>query len=444
MRAQLLYVHSTRMGYGRYGMKLADALARAGVEIDDRLEPSQTDPAHLVCWVATPTHAQGWFRGQHTVMSTMWETVSLPEGFREAFHNFDQLIVPSQQNVELFSRYHPNVVKVPLGVDTQEWHYRPRQTPERRFVFMIGGSGQRKGLDLAYQAFRKLWPCEGSWPRESPIPTLVFKSPRAVDYAGDRIEWIGGKVSDEKERDIYAMAHCYLQPSRGEGWGLQPLQAIAQGCPTILTDAHGQAEFAHLGYGISAGYSKADYFIHGEPGMWWEPNLDELCEQMEWVYNNYDDAATFARTASKVAHEQFSWERCADRFIEAVGREHFDLPYSGDGTWRKQALKRYLTRVIRPWRAEIAGIVYQFHPGKDYWELADVKRILWEAGVLDPSCAFVTDPNNPDAPMVTDVESGLTEDQLATFGDYSASHGHCCECGQILGSGVKYEPVFKD
>lgn len=439
-RLNLLYVHSTVLGYARYGVKLADALGRQGIKVDDSLDPDTTDPANVACWISTPSHADGWFAGQHTVISTMWEATVLPEAFRENLHNFDQILVPSAHNQELFSRYHPNVTYVPLGVDTQEWAYRQRRPPTDRFVFLIGGSGSRKGVDVAYRAFRKLWPTEGSWGRDSPRPTLIFKSPRNIEWFGPRIEHIGGHLSDQAERDLYAMAHCYLQPSRGEGWGLQPLQAIAQGCPTILTDAHGHKAFSHLGYGISAGLSKADYFIYGDAGQWWEPNLDDLCERMEWVYNHYDEACEHARQASVVAHREFSWDDCAERFVNAVGPDRLAAPYTGSGKWVKPEQKRYLVRVLRPWRAEVAQTVYQFHPGRDYWETADVKRILFEQdGVLDPSCV-VADPTGP----LTDTETGLAPEQLARLGEYSASHGHCWQCGQILGSGVRYEPEFTE
>ena len=128
-RMQLLYVHDTKIGYARYGVKLADALQRQGVLIVDSIDPADRHPSHLVCWVSVPSHATGWHRGQHAVMSTMWEATVLPEAFREGLHNFAQIVVPSDQNVELFSRYHNNVVKVPLGVDTLEWAYRPRHSP---------------------------------------------------------------------------------------------------------------------------------------------------------------------------------------------------------------------------------------------------------------------------------------------------------------------------
>lgn len=439
MRLNLLYVHSTVLGYARYGVKLSDALTRMGVKVTDHLDPVDTDPANVACWVSTPTHAQGWFAGQHTVLSTMWEAAVLPEAFREGLHNFDQIVVPSTQNLELFSRYHDNVVQVPLGIDTREWAYRKRTAPTDRFVFLIGGSGSRKGTDLAYKAFKKLWPTEGSWPREAPRPTLIFKSPRPIDWFGPRIEHIGGHISDQAERDLYAMAHCYLQPSRGEGWGLQPMQAIAQGCPTILTDAHGQAEFAHLGYGLSWKWAKSDYFIYGDAGDWWEPSLDDLCEYMEYVYSNYDEACGFAEQASKVAHEQFSWESCAERFVEAIGRDRLDAPYTGDLSWKKQEMKRYLVRVNRPWTADIAGTMYHFYPARDYWENSDVKRILFESGILDPSCIVA----HPDGPL-TEIETGLAPQQLEKFGDYSAAMSYCHHCGQKLNSGELWQPPDDD
>ena len=431
-QCHLLYVHDTKLGYARYGVKLAEALTRAGVKVDDTLDPDATDIKHLAVWVATPSHCHGFFDAQRPVISTMFESMSLPEGFREALHNFRQIIVPSEQNRELFGRYHDNVVKVPLGVDSAEWAYRQRKPAVREFKFLIGGSGDRKGLDLAYKAFRKVFK---TWPSDMPRPVLQFKSPRPIEYAGERIEWIGGKISDEDERELYAAAHCYLQPSRGEGFGLQPLQAIAQGLPTILTDAHGHAEFSHLGYGISARAAKSSYFIFGDAGDWWEPSLDELCQYMEWVYHHYDEACERAVQASRSAHTYFNWDVCARNFIDAIGEEHFEAEYSGERIWATPDIKRYLTRVAKFWACEIAGIHHQFHPGVDYWELADVKRILFEAEVLDPSCVTLNLNELP-----SEFECGLAPEQLKDFGRYSASMSYCHSCGQVLNSGELYQP----
>jgi hypothetical protein len=443
----LLYVHTTKLGYGRYGVKLAEALEYEGVELIDSLDPLSdvrpsdldptADPANVVCWVSVPSHALGWFKGQMPMISTMWESGTLPESFRESLSNFHQVIVPSDHNVELFSRYHGNVKKVTLGIDPLEWHYTPRQPPGSAFRFLIGGSGSRKGLDLAFAAFRKLWGKPGSW-GDGPIPYLVFKSPRGVDYFGERIEHLAGFVSDEQEREIYESAHCYLQPSRGEGFGLQPLQAIAQGVPTILTDAHGQHEFAHLGYGISATRSKSGYFIHGDAGEWWEPSLDELCEYMHYVYYNYAEACSFAKMASEIATEQYTWQNCAKQFIETVGVDLLCAPYSGDGSWYKPEFRKYPVRTTRWWPCSIAGQDYQFKPGETYYVPADVKRILFEQGVLHPNCVTTS------MGEITEEEVGLMPDQLERLPEYSVARMHCQACGQRLGSSERWQPEWDE
>src|SRR5207248_1555121 len=50
---------------------------------------------NAVCWVSVPTHARGWWKGQHPTIFTMWEAMTLPEAFRENLHEFDTIIVPS-------------------------------------------------------------------------------------------------------------------------------------------------------------------------------------------------------------------------------------------------------------------------------------------------------------------------------------------------------------
>jgi glycosyltransferase involved in cell wall biosynthesis len=317
------WVHSKTMGYGRYGSYLAETLTSLGVDVHADFE-QETAPTNVVCWVSVPTHAQGWWSGQIPTISTMWESSRLPEGFRDTIHEFDTIIVPSWHNVELFSKFHPNVKFVPLGIDPERWHYVPRQAPGRDFRFLIGGSGSRKGLDLAVRAFKAVF---ATWPKDGPVPRLILKAPRGdtevngVSTFGDRIEIVSGKLDADAEVALYEGAHCYLQPSRGEGFGLQPLQAIAQGIPTILTNAHGHESFAHLGLGIGSKMSTADYFVFGDAGEWWEPSLEDLCEQMWAVYNDYAAHEAKAFDSARVVAAHWTWERTGHQFLDALGRD---------------------------------------------------------------------------------------------------------------------------
>jgi hypothetical protein len=437
------------IGYGRAAVELSKALKAQGVEVYDQFAgdgsqvpylrmPAGESPGktNVSCWLTFPSHARGWLEGQRALCLTMFETDELPEAFRENLEAFDQIIVPSVQNQEMFSRLHPNVAYVPLGIDPQTWHYIPRME-DRFFWFMVAGAGARKGPDLAVRAFRKVFPN----PQElDPVPQLIVKSPRADDevngvwLAGPNISVLSGRCSADEEVDLYASVHCYLGPSRGEGFGLQPLQAMAQGIPTILTNAHGHESFAHLGIPIGSTKVPAGYFSlagEGRAGQWWEPDFDELCETMWMVYADYDAQLLRAQFNAEEISREWTWARTAERFIDAVGLEHMTVPYSGSGVWHEPEVRLYPVQVQRPYSGMAAGIQMQMTPGETYWEPADVKRQLFESGYLDVSCL---DSTAAEPGMFGDV--GLTEEQVAKIGGYRAEHSYCWSCGQKLGSGV--------
>lgn len=449
----LLYVHGENIGYARAGTMLSDQLRKRDVTVYDDdgydnvlLHPTQnhflrnTDiapsPTNALCFVAVPSHLKGYWNGQHKSILTMWEAMHLPPPFRENLHEFDEIYVPSWHNVELFSKYHDNVSFIPLGVDPERWHYVEPTPPGAEFRFLISGRGQRKGMDLAYEAFRQVF--HGAKPpiRGGPIPKLIMKSIRGVgDYFAPGIDHVTGKLTADEESDLYASSHCYLQPARGEGFGLQPLQAIAMGRPTILTNAHGHESFAHLGIPIGWKESKADYFIYGDAGNWWEPNLEELCEAMWDVYHNWEDHMVKAKASAQVVAESWTWENTADRFMDLLGPQMM-LPYSGDGGRVESEPQLFKIMVNQPYDGEVAGRSLHFEPGKEYWDFADVKRIFFDAGILDYRCTEGED-------------HGLAPVQAEQRVTYKAHDEVCRTCGQILNSGIKksdqlYEAMNND
>lgn len=450
-RMNLLHVKASTIGYGRYGVKLHEAIERAGVDVfDDLPSPRNSDAGNYippgsksavcshVSWVSTPGHCRGWWEGQTRSISTMWESSILPEPFREGLDAFDTVIVPSMQNLELFSKYHDNVKFAPLGIDPSEWYPLDRPTKENNdFTFLISGGGKRKGSDLVIDAFRKVFGGAAG-------VRLLVHSPRTVDIPSeDNIHLIRGFLKAEEERAMYSMAHVYVQPSRGEGFGLRPLQAIAQGIPTIATNAHGHAAFGHLltyPLGWHLEETPPQSFHHGPAGSWWEPDFDELCQMMESSYENYDRDVDRARTNGWQAVTEFNWDQCAAAYLDAIGRDRLELPdispvepvivdgvsYNTpvQGNWIEPDIRRYLVRVNSHRLFEVGGLQYMLEPGKDYWEVADVKRVLFDSGALDPSCL----PQNLDE----ETDFGLTPEQVQRIPAYTGSHSSCPTCGQKL------------
>lgn len=451
-RMNALYVHSSQLGYGRMGVSLAEAVKRQGVEIFDDLPNPQssgaqkfiphTDGKSGVCghvaWLSTPGHCRGWWKGQTTSILTMWESSILPEPFRESLDVFDTVIVPSQQNLELFGRYHSNVKFVPLGIDPVQWAPTVRPTlDEPNFTFLISGGGYRKGSDLVIEAFKKVF--DGRVP-DGPAPRLFVHSAKASDFPkDDRIHLITGKLTDDEEKALYSIAHCYVQPSRGEGFGMRPLQAIAQGCPTIATNAHGHAAYGDLityPLGWTLKETPPQSFHHGPAGSWWEPNFDDLCQAMETVYLHYNDALEIAKANSVIARTVFTWDATATRYLDAIGRENLELPDIEPVEWVEPEMRRYLVRVNNTRFFEAGGLQYLLEPGRDYWEPADVKRVLFDGGHLDPSCLpqnmQINAGGDGNELSMDQLESGLTREQYERIALYTGAHAICPTCSQKL------------
>jgi hypothetical protein len=176
-----------------------------------------------------------------------------------------------------------------------------------------------------------------------------------------------------------------------EGWGLMPNQAIAQGLPTILPMGHGHQAFAH--YGIPIGThtitATAPGTFYGDNGEWWEPNFDELCEAMDDVYRNYQRYVDRAKKTAPMCATEFNWQNTAEQLI-------FNLPemWGEDVTpteWTLPPERLYHVRVTTPKTFVINGRVFRYmpynpdDPNTDYWEPADMKMRLGEAGALHPS-----------------------------------------------------------
>lgn len=123
------------------------------------------------------------------------------------------------------------------GIDTDTFYPEPdvdlieSKGHRKSIVFMARGDHYRKGFDLALELFEtmdsvtagqiELWVCG------NPLANNAYSFP-IKNF---------GIVSDDRLRQILSSADILLYPSRHEGFGLFPLEAMACGCVPITTDA---------------------------------------------------------------------------------------------------------------------------------------------------------------------------------------------------------------
>jgi glycosyltransferase involved in cell wall biosynthesis len=133
----------------------------------------------------------------------------------------------------------PNAVDLPVG--QASWPVRPVEG--RQVILFLSRFDRKKGIDLLFEAFtqvRKQCPnvllvLAGSGDREW-VARLRQDAAR-LDIARD-VVWAGFLSGDDKWAALRA-ADVFVLPSYSENFGIAVLEALACGCPVVLSDQVG-------------------------------------------------------------------------------------------------------------------------------------------------------------------------------------------------------------
>ena len=322
------------------------------------------DQASVGVLMYDPSKPHSFLRGQHRALFTMWETTQLPAKYSRLINNYDQIIVPCEHNRELFAPYTDNVSVVPLGIDTSHWKPTPRPA-NNRFRFNAGGSmWLRKGLDVVVDAFEK-----------SGVDAELHIKVPFKRFIPDR-QWPSnivihtGWMTKEEQFDWYNKADCFIGASRGEGFGLMPLQSMALGIPTIITPTSGQAQYANLAsVVIPVTSQRCDvHEITNFAGFWDEPDFDTLVEALRGVCGDSDRYK--AEALSRVGQVgEYSWVKSCRKLLDV-------LPEGGiiDDPVREPLLCYLRVTVNRRCEAGLNNDHWYFDPGVVY----DVDHVVYD------------------------------------------------------------------
>jgi glycosyltransferase involved in cell wall biosynthesis len=130
-------------------------------------------------------------------------------------------------------------------------------------------------------------------------------------------------LTAEQLSEWYAGLTAFISASKGEGWGLHHLQAMAVGRPIACATFSGVTEFfdSSVGYPLDYELKECDGFYDGK-GLWGVPKKESIIETMQHIRKNKVEASHVGVRAAERA-KLFTWEAAAKK-LEAVLTE-FDL-----------------------------------------------------------------------------------------------------------------------
>jgi len=120
---------------------------------------------------------------------------------------------------------------------------------------------------------------------------------------------------------MYQACHVVCQPSRGEGFGLVPLEARASGVPVVMTGCTGHAEHAFDARGVAAVgvhlvASHADAPIDDGPGAFApEVRAEDVAETLGTVSKHWKILAEGAHEAAPFG-KAWSWQDVTERWLK--------------------------------------------------------------------------------------------------------------------------------
>lgn len=224
---------------------------------------------------------------------------------KETFNRADRILSISQSTkndlINLFGIEEEKIAVVPLGIDLDKFKNRISnnlELPEDYILFVGSRSGYKnfKGLIKA---------CSRSKAIKNKIKIIAFGGGSFEEDEIKMIKEYGFKEgfisqmngNDDKLISLYQNALCFVYPSKYEGFGLPPLEAMASKCPVVSSNTSSMPEVIN---------NAASFF---NPN-----NIDEMCFAIESVLFDESLKRKLIDLGS-INISKFSWHKCAENTL---------------------------------------------------------------------------------------------------------------------------------
>lgn len=232
---------------------------------------------------------------------SMLESSAIPGEWVEIFNSlFDAVVVPDKYLVEVYKKSGVlcPVFELPLAVKLKDFLQEPLKHKKNDPMVFANFSSciDRKNHIQLIRAFKKAF-----GDRRDVLLRINCRSADKEVYDEIKeelsknpalnVKFTIGKPSRSGYLDLFKNIDCYVNLAKGEGFSIQPREAMAMGIPVIVTNNTAQTTICNSGLAKAVKADRIEpafFFKEGVPcGYQYNCDVDEAAQALLDVYNNY-------------------------------------------------------------------------------------------------------------------------------------------------------------
>jgi glycosyltransferase involved in cell wall biosynthesis len=298
-----------KVGYGEASYHIYKSLKQFGLEVEFNAKHADIE----LCF-SDPGNYYFYDHSSYKIGYSAWESSEMSQSFKSNMTYCDEIWGTSNWITDIYKVLFPDkkIFTYQHGI-SESWKPKLRKEPGKPFTFLhIGEPFSRKDAQMVVDSFIELF---GNNPdyrlvlKCTKMNTTRVKHPRGFDSspsaAYDNIIEICGMLSEEQMLGLYDQSDVFVYPSWGEGWGFQPLQALAMGMPVICVD--GWADYKkYITWTIDSKWAKSPW-QDKHPGYMLQPDKNHLKMQMLESVKNYKEVLPQTFRNAFDIHREYDW-----------------------------------------------------------------------------------------------------------------------------------------
>lgn len=339
--------------------------------VDHAKRPNPAPPAANIVHAHPPLLGKRWAAGWYNIAVTTWERDRLPEGefpsaelrketVQAVLKHYDEIWVPTEAVAELFRPIGTLVRIVPHALTHQALERRPRATHPKisqrlhpaltgaaeepvRFYY-IGSWDARKNVETLLASYFAT-----GWNAGTPVELVLHCTPSNASHQAREAHGMAAEAAFEAARDclrdptdapsvrllttkrtyqwvleLHRSCHVFATASRGEGFCLPALEALAFGNPLIggaQVLKHFPLEATYAVHSPLRTCPATPEVFGSELGQrWWEPDPDSLTAAFKAAFADMQSGTGWSALRATATRDLYSPDAVAGAIAPALER----------------------------------------------------------------------------------------------------------------------------